>query len=123
MTAKPFQRISAVLFWIVLAAASILAIMPQPPQLPSDALGDKFNHMLAFAVLAGLAAAAWPRAPRWKVIAWLSAIGALIELVQAIPMLHRDCDVRDWVADTLAVIVVTALAALIARPGRVVRRQ
>jgi hypothetical protein len=32
--------------------------------------------------------------------------GAFIELVQAIPALGRDSDVRDWVADTAAIIAV-----------------
>jgi hypothetical protein len=30
----------------------------------------------------------------------------VIELVQAIPALHRDSDVKDWIADTLAAGVV-----------------
>ncbi len=36
----------------------------------------------------------------------LSLFGALIEVVQAIPALHRDSDVLDWLADTVAVVVV-----------------
>jgi hypothetical protein len=35
--------------------------------------------------------------------------GAVIEVVQAIPMLHRDSDVMDWIADTAAVLVVLLL--------------
>ena len=33
----------------------------------------------------------------------LSFLGALIEVLQAIPELHRDCDIRDWIADTAAI--------------------
>jgi len=36
----------------------------------------------------------------------LSLFGAFIELVQAIPVLHRDSDVLDWVADTVAASLV-----------------
>jgi len=101
------------LFWLALCAAVVLALMPQPPKLPTDSFGDKFEHMLAFATLAGLGALAYPGASRWRVAERLSFLGALIEVAQSIPALHRDCDFRDWIADTIAVVVVTALAALI----------
>ena len=35
--------------------------------------------------------------------------GALIEVAQSIPALHRDCDILDWAADTTAVMVALAL--------------
>lgn len=115
MIATPFERLARILFVVALIGATTLAVMPQPPQLPTDRFGDKFNHMLAFATLAALAAAGWPRASRWRVIERLSFLGALIEVLQSIPALHRDCDIRDWIADTLAVAVVTGIAALVAR--------
>jgi hypothetical protein len=37
------------------------------------------------------------------VAASLSAFGALIEFVQGLPMVHRDRDFWDWVADTIAI--------------------
>lgn len=113
-----FERHAQALFWIALAAAMALALMPQPPHLPTDQFGDKVNHMLGFAVLAALAAAGWPRAERLRVVERLSFLGALIEVAQSIPALHRDCDIRDWAADTLAVVAVTTLAALLARVSR-----
>lgn len=115
MTPPPFEKLARILFVIALAGATVLAVMPQPPQLPTDRFGDKFNHVLAFATLAALAAAGWPRVSRWRVIERLSFLGALIEVAQSIPALHRDCDIRDWIADTLAVAVVTGIAALVAR--------
>jgi len=47
--------------------------------------------------------------PRWS--GWRSACrcSALIEVVQAIPALHRDSDVLDWLADTAACGVVLLL--------------
>ena len=39
----------------------------------------------------------------------LSLFGALIEVFQSIPALHRDSDVVDWIADTAAGIVVLLL--------------
>lgn len=109
------QTLARVVFVAALVTAVVFACLPQPPALPTDALGDKFHHVLAFAVLAALAAAGWPQTPAWRRIEHLSFLGALIEVVQAIPTLHRDCDIRDWVADTLAILVVTGLAALLSR--------
>ncbi|WP_298198078.1 hypothetical protein [Novosphingobium sp.] len=106
------------LFCAALVFAVIMAILPKPPQLPTDALGDKFHHILAFAALSTLAALGWPRASRWRTIERLSFLGALIEVVQALPALHRDCDIRDWVADTVAIMVVTGIFAWLARPRK-----
>ncbi len=48
--------------------------------------------------------------PRVRLIVALSLFGAFIELAQATPLIHRDCDPLDWVADTLAcVLVVVAI--------------
>jgi hypothetical protein len=115
MTSARFERIARLLFWIALLGATGLALMPQPPQLPTDQFGDKVNHMIAFASLAALAALGWPRAERLRVVERLSFLGALIEVTQAMPALHRDCDIRDWAADTVAIVVVTLLFALLAR--------
>jgi len=115
MTAARFERCARLLFWLALAGAVVLALMPQPPQLPTDRFGDKFNHILAFATLAALAALGWPRAEKLRVVERLSFLGALIEVAQAMPALHRDCDIRDWAADTLAIVAVTAVFAMLAR--------
>jgi VanZ family protein len=115
MTAARFERFARLLFWLALAGAVVLALMPHPPQLPTDRFGDKFNHILAFATLAALAALGWPRAEKLRVVERLSFLGALIEVAQAMPVLHRDCDIRDWAADTLAIVVVTVVFALLGR--------
>ncbi len=109
-------------FWLACAGAVVLALLPMPPHLVIDQFGDKFEHILAFSVLSGLAAFAYPRALRWRVAERLSFLGALIEVAQSIPALHRDCDIRDWIADTLAIVVVTALAQLLMHRTRPVPR-
>ena len=76
-----------------------MALLPHPPHIANQ-LGDKYQHMLAFGTLAILAAAAWPAAEVLRIGERLSFAGALIEVLQSIPSLHRDCDIRDWVADT-----------------------
>ena len=98
-------------FWAALTFAFVMAVLPQPPELPG-APSDKVQHIVAFAVLAGLGAGAFPRISLPKLGFGLSLFGALIELVQAIPMLHRDSDFTDWIADTVAAGAVLAIAFL-----------
>ena len=111
---------AALLFWLALAFAVTMAVLPHPPQLPIDRLGDKFEHMLAFATLTLLAEFTFAQTPRLRVAERLSFLGALIEVFQSVPALHRDCDIRDWVADTLAILAMTALLAIVRGPRKAV---
>jgi len=94
--------------------AITMALLPHPPRI-AGGLSDKLQHMAAFATLAALAAVAYPRAPLWRIGERLSFLGALVEVFQSIPALHRDCEVLDWVADTVAVAVALLLVAAIRR--------
>lgn len=88
-------------FWSAALLALVMAVLPQPPQLPGSP-SDKVQHVLAFVTLAGLSAWAYPRSGLLKAGLLLSAFGALIECVQLIPALHRDGNPVDWAVDTLA---------------------
>lgn len=103
------------LFWVLATFALLMALLPKPPSLPIDRFGDKFEHMLAFAVLAGVANLGWQRIKAWRIALWLSAFGVLIEVLQLIPPLHRDSDLRDWLADTAAILAATLLARALLR--------
>lgn len=103
-------------FWGCLAGAITLALIPHPPELPE--MGDKAQHMLAFGTLAFLGAFAFPRFPKVHLAERLSFLGALVEVFQAIPALHRDCDIRDWIADTLAIVAVLILLEVLGLPRR-----
>lgn len=105
------RRLLVALFWGALAFALVMALLPKPPRLPGDP-SDKIQHIIAFAALAALASAAYARTPLVKLGVGLSAFGALIELLQLIPPLHRDGSVADWIADTLAVAAVLAFTRL-----------
>ena len=94
-----------ILFWLAALLAFLLAVNPHPPHYPGEP-SDKVQHMIAFATLGVLGAAAYPKTSIWRLLAWLSIFGAAIELVQAIPVLHRDSDIADWAADTVAAGVV-----------------
>lgn len=86
-------------FWAAAAVAFLIATWPTPLQLP---VSDKSQHMAAFALLAGLARLAYVRTAGWKLLAWIAAFGALIELVQATDLVGRDGDPGDWIADVIA---------------------
>jgi VanZ family protein len=94
-----------VAFWLAALFALVMATIPKPPELPG-APSDKIQHIMAFIVLAGLGAAAYRHARLITIAAGLSAFGASIEFLQALPMLHRDSDIHDWIADTAASAVV-----------------
>ena len=105
------RQLFVLLFWAALVFAVVMALLPKPPHLPIDRFGDKFEHMLAFATLAGLGSQAFPRSPLLTIGERLSFVGALIEVCQSIPALGRDCDIRDWIADTTAIAVVLVVIA------------
>src|SRR6202008_363816 len=108
VTEERFRRtakLSVPLFWATLAFTFYMAVKP-PGKGPDLFPWDKAEHFTAFYVLMGLAAAAYPRRPLWLTGLLLSAFGGLIELVQALPIVHRDCDFWDWVADTIGVLAV-----------------
>jgi hypothetical protein len=97
--ALPLARVG---FWVTLLG--VFAAAEVPSKHPPDLFGwDKANHFAAFYALSVLGAGAFPRLSLLALGAWLSAFGALIELVQALPFIHRDADVVDWLTDTAAV--------------------
>lgn len=104
-------------FRVVLAIAGVfvlvMAFLPHPPQVPIES--DKYQHMLAFGTLTILSVAAFPQTPLLRIGERLAFLGAMIELVQSIPALHRDCDIMDWFADVAVVIVVLLVVALYRR--------
>jgi len=112
------EKLLRPVFAVATMVALVMALLPMPPKLAIDQFGDKFEHMLAFATLALLARLAWRSASAWRILERLSFFGALIEVFQSIPSLHRDCDPRDWVADTVAAAVVLAIAAAIQNTKR-----
>jgi VanZ family protein len=95
-------------FFVFATFAFVMALLPKPPEFPG-APGDKVQHMIAFFTLAALAAAGWRERPLLALFAALAAFGGAIELFQAIPSLHRDADVIDWLADMAATLAALAL--------------
>lgn len=111
MKTAPLLRALAILFWLALCLTLVMALVPRPPVGPLG-VNDKVQHMAAFAVLSLLAWLAFPRQRLSVLFLTLAAIGGLIEILQMIPALHRDADVKDWIADCLAIGGVLALGGV-----------
>ena len=112
---RDLSRIFRILLVAAIIFAVTMALLPKPPHMPIDRFGDKFEHMTAFATLALLSAFGYPAAKLTRILERLSFLGALIEVLQSIPSLHRDCDIHDWIADTIAIAVVLAIVSLVRR--------
>jgi hypothetical protein len=97
-------------FWAALFFALTMALLPKPPQLPGNP-GDKVQHIAAFAVLTALSCAAYPVASAVRIGVGLGAFGLMIEVLQMIPILHRDGSALDWTADMGAVLIVLLLTS------------
>jgi len=89
------------LFWAAALFTFVMAVLPHPPRLPGEP-SDKVQHIVAFTTLGLLAAISFRGQCILRLALWLSLFGGLIEIVQAIPVLHRDSDILDWIADTAA---------------------
>ena len=105
----PYQdkmpRVPVTVLRIAFYAAALFSLfmagLPLAPVIPGE-LNDKFQHMLAFATLAALGSAAYPRTNLFVILIGLSAFGGAIELYQMLPSVSRDSSWWDWAADTLA---------------------
>jgi VanZ family protein len=100
---------SRLMFWAAFTLSFVMAVLPHPPRIPGEP-NDKIQHIAAFVTLGLLGAWAYPRTPLLQLLVRLSLFGALIELIQAIPALHRDSDPLDWLADTVAAAIVLGIA-------------
>jgi hypothetical protein len=105
-------RLAQVAFFAALIFTFYSAVIPAKQAL-QIAPWDKAEHFMAFYVLTGLAAAAFPRRSVLVLGALLSAFGAFIEFVQGLDIVHRDRDFWDWVADTIAIAAALAPMLLV----------
>jgi hypothetical protein len=116
---KRYKNILVLLFWLTFTATIYFALRPVPAG--SEFGVDKYNHMLAFAILTLLAILAYGYHRIWQMAERLSVFGMAIELVQSTSLIGRDCDFMDWVADSASIVVVVGFALMfrkLARPNR-----
>lgn len=98
---SPLRRLFVTAFWAAVLFAYVEAILPAKDTI-SLSLWDKINHMAAFFTITFLARAAYPRIPIFRLFVMMATFGALIELSQALPFIHRDAEWGDWFADLIA---------------------
>ena len=115
------HRLAKPLFWAALIFAYVVAVMPAD-EAPQILASDKLEHMLAFFTLAVLGRLAYRSVPAVRIGLLLAIFGAAIEFTQMIPSLHRDGDVRDWIADVIALSVGLLLVNLAMRAAARRRR-
>lgn len=99
-------------FWLALAVTLVMALLPNPPALPVQA-NDKVQHMAAFAALTFLAALGFSSLRLRVILVWMAALGLAIEVLQMIPMLHRDAQASDWLADCAATAATLLLCGVV----------
>lgn len=100
------RHAARIAFMVAAIFAFVMAVMPHPPSVPGEP-PDKVLHALAFGTLGALSAFGFPRQSIFRLFLALTAAGAAIEVIQAIPMLNRDSELADLLVDMAA-----ALAAL-----------
>jgi VanZ family protein len=94
-------------YWAFVLVVLVATTGPvsEPPGPPGS---DKWEHFVTFYALALGAVVLFPRLALWQAAGAVIVYGGLIELIQRLPLVHRDCSLYDWLAD-----IVGALGAVI----------
>ena len=104
------NRLLLFAFWAAVAATLYFTLRPVTVIVPGS---DKTQHAVTFLMLTLIAASAYRRMSLlWLAVA-LSAFGAAIEIVQ--PFFGRGRDIKDWIADTIGILVALGLVWLVRR--------
>jgi hypothetical protein len=104
---RPHEKFFRLLFLLMLFLTLTLALLPAGVgdlNLHVGLGNDKLNHASAFAFLGIAGSLGWKK-HSLRLIGFLLAVGALIEILQGLPLFGRDRDFLDWVADFLGVIL------------------
>jgi len=100
------------LFWGAVTFAVTMALIPHPPALPGQP-SDKVAHMIAFATLTLLWALAYPTTSLMIILAALTVLGGVIELVQGTGFVKREASLADWCADVLATVLALVFVIIV----------
>jgi VanZ family protein len=109
---KPLRRRRAWLaLWLCAVGAVIVVCLLPGPDLPELPVSDKFEHALAFALLAGSAVQLFERGrPLLTIAVGLVALGAGIELAQGFLTTTRAMEAADVLADAVGVVAGSLVA-------------
>ncbi|HEY8666881.1 MAG TPA: VanZ family protein [Tepidisphaeraceae bacterium] len=115
------KRSSRSLFLLLLVYWLTIFVLTHTPaeDLPRVEINDKLEHFLAYGLLGGLLYLCfWSISPPRRDMSWIVLLigmsyGALDEIIQMIPILHRSAEIADWMADTTGLaIAVGCMGAL-----------
>jgi VanZ family protein len=112
------RRLLRTAFYIASGLVFALSLVPSAA-LPPTTIGDKAEHVIAYAVLGLLGGASAERGVV-RIILWLTAFGAVIELLQAFSP-GRSPDVFDALADVAGACIGVASATILRRTSRAAR--
>lgn len=108
------------IFLLSCAGVGYFAFGPPPEGLgPGE---DKIQHGLTFFVLTILGVRAFPRVGVAGVAVGLCAGGVGIEIIQGLPLVHRDADLADVGADVIGVVAAVFLLGALFGAWALVRR-
>lgn len=113
------QRHWALLAIVLLAIVTFGSLEPGHEPLPGLLPWDKARHFLAYAAIAAPIALARPRHWSWLLLG-LMGWSLMIEFIQ--PFVGRDRDIRDFVANSMGVLLALALSEAIRRLAFALRR-
>ncbi|HUW84836.1 MAG TPA: VanZ family protein [Phycisphaerae bacterium] len=113
VTRRRVLRIIFVAYWVTLFGLTHLSKLPA---CPGPHYKDKFAHVAGYALLTGLALAAWHaggRSAARSALVWfavLSSYAAVDELLQT--LVGRSCTLGDWLADMTGVALAVAISLI-----------
>jgi len=102
------------LYGIAVGVLLFMTLAP-PNLLPTVNIWDKAEHAIAWLVLAGLGLVLFPRHVV-RIALFSLGVGVLVELLQATPMIARDGDIRDVLADSVGIAAALVIGRLAGRP-------
>ena len=103
------------LYWAFIFTLTHVPSLPPPP----GHLNDKSAHFLAYGGLAGaIFISLWLSRPDrpglwWRVLLICAAYGAVDEWLQALPFIHRSCELNDWFADVAGTLVAVTILGVV----------
>ncbi|MCE1188364.1 MAG: VanZ family protein [Ignavibacteria bacterium] len=108
-TLRSYIHIILFAYWTVLFIATTLPGSYVPP----TGIGDKYEHFLAFAILAILVYFSLMQKTKWKLLTRYTAVSCFIvgTVYGAMDELHqlfvpgRYCDFYDWLADSIGTVI------------------
>lgn len=107
--------IVTIAYWLTIFT---LTHIPQQ-HLPSVPFGDKIEHLLAYGLLGLLLYCyIWRTRPHLNNIEGLVLTigllyGAIDELLQAVPFIHRSCELLDWFADCTGIAIAVGVLSML----------